>query len=538
MKIIFNCLFLLGTIFSIYAADEQSSDTNRHLPWCGGPGDHVASTDCYGYACALAYNRGDSHLTCPSLTAPLGGSMSGEYFQCIYLPKNGNVGITTAELDSLVGIEELVAGTLLRFNDHLTYVKSINPSALPIESGILLREKPDVTQAPGDSYLDDWLDSHSGQIIQALYARTDNWDVLVHNSFDDGHIGFKANNSYLIYNNNQVTSNHELIWEGTFNLYAVHNNLVFEDYKRIFWFWWCSDGGDYDYEVISENHQVIHRTHTERPTWTAEYRKELNFSFANHFVGRSDIGKMVINGQEYAETALSGTVFHRVQDIQIPYNFNALGHQYSSINYNFDHWETNPPSATQNPYSMYQQTSNNQHVYYTAHFVGKPTQVQNLQNIGSLNMPIHLVWNIHPNVNVSYKIWRRVRDQWGNETGPDLVGTRSHYSNSFVDYDFSTASSYILLIRYDVRAYYSIENSSVDEHWYGVFGNYLLKSDSTYIGSNLSLKNIISKPELAVFPNPFNPETNIVWTMPESGNITIKIYDVSGRIVKRLLETF
>ena len=35
-------------------------------------------------------------------------------------------------------------------------------------------------------------------------------------------------------------------------------------------------------------------------------------------------------------------------------------------------------------------------------------------------------------------------------------------------------------------------------------------------------------------PNPFNPGTNISYTLPVSGNIVLKIFDITGREVKIL----
>lgn len=40
--------------------------------------------------------------------------------------------------------------------------------------------------------------------------------------------------------------------------------------------------------------------------------------------------------------------------------------------------------------------------------------------------------------------------------------------------------------------------------------------------------------KLSNYPNPFNPLTNISFTLPESGPVTLKIYDIKGRLVKTL----
>jgi flagellar hook assembly protein FlgD len=36
-------------------------------------------------------------------------------------------------------------------------------------------------------------------------------------------------------------------------------------------------------------------------------------------------------------------------------------------------------------------------------------------------------------------------------------------------------------------------------------------------------------------PNPFNPTTTIAYDVAEAGHVTIEVYDVSGRLVQRLV---
>ncbi|KPL04330.1 MAG: hypothetical protein AMJ90_01105 [candidate division Zixibacteria bacterium SM23_73_2] len=33
------------------------------------------------------------------------------------------------------------------------------------------------------------------------------------------------------------------------------------------------------------------------------------------------------------------------------------------------------------------------------------------------------------------------------------------------------------------------------------------------------------------YPNPFNPETNIAFALPEAGNVSLNIYNITGQLV-------
>ena len=37
------------------------------------------------------------------------------------------------------------------------------------------------------------------------------------------------------------------------------------------------------------------------------------------------------------------------------------------------------------------------------------------------------------------------------------------------------------------------------------------------------------------YPNPFNPSTNISYSIPQTADVTLKVYDVTGRLVSTLI---
>ncbi|HAY34599.1 MAG TPA: FlgD immunoglobulin-like domain containing protein [Ignavibacteria bacterium] len=73
----------------------------------------------------------------------------------------------------------------------------------------------------------------------------------------------------------------------------------------------------------------------------------------------------------------------------------------------------------------------------------------------------------------------------------------------------------------------------------GTHGRSMYKIDLTLVvGINSSGENIPENFTLEQnYPNPFNPVTTIKYTIPEKGNVSLNIYDVSGKLVRSLLSS-
>ena len=56
---------------------------------------------------------------------------------------------------------------------------------------------------------------------------------------------------------------------------------------------------------------------------------------------------------------------------------------------------------------------------------------------------------------------------------------------------------------------------------------------------NLSLNNMPSEVSLKpAYPNPFNPSTNLAYTLSNDGDIKLSIYDINGRLIDNLVDSY
>ncbi|MBZ0179593.1 MAG: T9SS type A sorting domain-containing protein, partial [Melioribacteraceae bacterium] len=92
------------------------------------------------------------------------------------------------------------------------------------------------------------------------------------------------------------------------------------------------------------------------------------------------------------------------------------------------------------------------------------------------------------------------------------------------DVNLNSTSNYIYYI---VKAYYQTTLSTATNS-VGAYGQYNPSKQASEFDENIVLS-------LSNYPNPFNPETTISYSIPKSSLVNITVYDLLGRIIAELI---
>jgi hypothetical protein len=126
-----------------------------------------------------------------------------------------------------------------------------------------------------------------------------------------------------------------------------------------------------------------------------------------------------------------------------------------------------------------------------------------------------------------------------------LLATVGHGTTTYTDYDYTYTSSYTDdLLWYDIRAYYSPDETYADAQFVAVYGKFgapeaaVIKEKEVAAAKDPeSLSIAPTEYSLGSYPNPFNPTTVIRYTMPEAGQVSLKVYNILSQEVANLVES-
>lgn len=475
----------------------------RHVPWCSGTHGAVGSSQCYGYATNRAYGRNYTDITCPA------NSVTTNYVPISYftIVEENEYGITN--------YSDVEVGDLIEWSNHAAYVSLV---LAPSPEYIKVDHKPGPNQGEvTDVTLQSVITGQMGGTAPIkIWRRADIFKFTVKNSFEDGDVKVGS----TTYDSGSLIPN--LRWESSRTLNAIEDSsYVYNGYLQRFDYWKLNGGFLSNDKIYS---LIVDWKAGENPTIEAKFLNQFEIDLYNSFVNVNEPGQMKVEGQVYNNIE-NANPFPLVHGDDI--NFEAVDQTINGIDYHFDHWND------QNTYRSRTVTPTD-NAQYTAFFIGKPEAVTGFTFTCDIGDPISFTWNEHENANVVYHIFRNVRTQY-HQYDTELIATRSHSQTSFTDPLYSRASTYIYLIKYDVRAYYTSEETYADNNWHAAYGDIFFKNGT---GDNPDENTIPENFAVSCFPYPFNPATNISLSLPGDGQSKMTVYNASGQKVQCLLNEY
>lgn len=283
---------------------------------------------------------------------------------------------------------------------------------------------------------------------------------------------------------------------------------------------------------------IAHTDSSQTAVFVSSYKLYSRLHLVNDYPGVPNQGTIMVNNQLHTIPAGSDFFIDVEQDQTV--NLKAVDNAViNGIRYKFIRWSDGYTGIEYNNYTPHMEET------LKAIFEGTPIQVSNIRSTSPYGQNIVVQWDPHPSPNVEYHVWEYVKN--GQFEGDDgeiyeyhRVAVKPHGACSYTSGYKKTVSYTNDLLMYAVQAHYLTEDSYADRNFVlTVFGQLSfwnldsLKQDKEVAFTEEKQKALAG---IVVYPNPFNPFTNVELTLSENQHLKVEIYDIRGSLIRRLMD--